>query len=134
MSINNVGPQHEISQASCYFLSLRPTYFTQHLILVHPQPMFFPLITKHISVTVLRRVRIHSEKRLLTLSCSSVCLSARISTAPTGRILVNLILGAFTKICRETRNLFEIRQKYWVLYMNTSVYFTLLAAIYVVQQ
>ena len=95
---------------------------------------FFPLITKHISVTVFRRVRIHSEKRLLTLSCSSVCLSARISTAPTGRILVNLILGAFTKICRETRNLFEIRQKYWVLYMNTSVYFTLLAVIYVVQQ
>jgi len=55
---------------------------------------------------------------ILNFVCQFVCLCVHISMAP-DRFLWYLILGMFTKICLETPNLVKMKQKYWALYMET---------------
>jgi len=47
------------------------------------------------NVNIFRRFQINSEKRLIPSSCLSVYLSAIISAASTGRIVVNFYIGEF---------------------------------------
>jgi hypothetical protein len=72
---------------------------------------------KWLSVT--RRFRINYKKRIWSLFYPSVRLSACKNRAPLDGFTWNLILEAFTKICRKALNLFTIGQKYRKLtYIN----------------
>jgi len=51
----------------------------------------------------------------------SVRLSAYVSAAPTGRIVVKFYVGACTKICRGTPDVTKIGQQYLALDMNTKI-------------
>ena len=59
--------------------------------------------------------------RYLRLVCLFFCLSLCTSTAFSGRILWNFILGKFTKNCRRTLNSVKIRHEYRALCVKTSV-------------
>lgn len=75
----------------------------------------------YVHVACFRRVRRNTEKRPLVSSRLSVRPneSARL---PKRRLSLKMMLGSFTKICRETSNSIKIEKLYGALYIKTQIF------------